>query len=740
MTARAADPSPSAAEGGARPSRLGLAVVLVACAANLPSLAPGFIHDDHRIIEQNELIRGVGRLGEIVTQGYWSVGSGSVPILYRPVTILSFALNYAACGLRPFGYRLVDLLLHAFVSLLVFGLARRIFGRSPGPLLLDPALAAALLFAAHPVHTEVLGEVVGRAELLAAAGALGCVLAFLRARGLQGAGSPGARWLFGLALLAFALGFMAKENAVATPFLVLLADVLIVRRRPAWSFHAASACVLLLCLAARAAALGSVNPPGLIHWADNPIAYMPFVRGRLTALVVLGRYVLLLVAPLRQAIDYSYDAIPAATGILDPRADLGLALLAGGFAAVAAGFRRAPAAAFGIAWFGIALAPVANLLFPIGTIMAERLLYLPSVGFCVLAGAALGGLRGRFIVIAGRPGRDAAARAVVALLLAACAARSGARLYDWRDDYTIFKAALAVAPRSVRSLYNFGAACEDRGKDAEAARVYEQAIALWPDFADAHYNLAGVLGRARRWDDAVGHYREAVRLQPANVRFLVNLGHALTAQGNPAEARAVLERAVESDPRSAEAYTDLGAACLALGDPRAAARAYGEAAHIDPGSADYQRNLALAEDQAGDHAAAAEAYRRGLLLRPGDPDLLAGLGMALLGAGDAARGSETLAAAVRARPGQPIYRYQLARALEGQGRLTEAAEQYRESIRLAPSAPVPLKSLGLLLRRMGDRRGARESLERAMALDPQRKVMDGEAVRVLEGLRRAGSR
>ncbi|HKN47222.1 MAG TPA: hypothetical protein VJ144_04540, partial [Candidatus Polarisedimenticolia bacterium] len=263
MTARAADPWRPAAEGGARSSRLALAVVLVACAANLPSLAPGFIHDDHRIIEQNGLIRGMGHLREIVAQGYWSVGSGSVPILYRPVTILSFALNYAAWGLRPFGYRLVDLLLHALVSLLVLGLARRIFGRCPGRRRLDPALAAALLFAAHPVHTEVLGEVVGRAEILAAAGTLGCVLAFLRARELQAEEGRGARTLFGLALLSFALGFMAKENAVACPLLVLLADLLIVGRRPAWSFHAASASMLLICLAVRAAALGSVNPPGL---------------------------------------------------------------------------------------------------------------------------------------------------------------------------------------------------------------------------------------------------------------------------------------------------------------------------------------------------------------------------------------------------------------------------------------------------------------------------------------------
>ena len=82
---------------------LPLLIALVAAGVNLPSLAPGFIHDDHRIIEQNELIRDFSRIDEILTSGYWSVGDRPVPNLYRPVTILSFALNHVAGGLAPLG-------------------------------------------------------------------------------------------------------------------------------------------------------------------------------------------------------------------------------------------------------------------------------------------------------------------------------------------------------------------------------------------------------------------------------------------------------------------------------------------------------------------------------------------------------------------------------------------------------------------------------------------------------------
>jgi tetratricopeptide (TPR) repeat protein len=721
------------ASGGARGGLL--LVGAVACLANFGALAPGFIHDDHRIIEQNELIRGLAHLPEIFAKGYWSVSSASVPILYRPVTILSFALNHAAGGLHPFGYRLANLLLHALVAMLVAGLGRRLF--APGTALRDPALLAGLLFAVHPIHTEVLGEVVGRSELLAAAGTLGAVLLFLRSRGRRAEGRSGpAAGLAVLAVACFLAAFLSKENAVAAPFLIVLADLLLVRRRPAWGVHAAFAAALAAGLVGRAAALGSLNPPGAIHFADNPIIAAPWLPGRFTALAVAARYARLLVLPAGMSIDYSFNAVPLSTGPLEPAVLAGAALVALWAFTVLAARGRAPGIAFAAAWIGVAFAPVSNFVLPIGTLMAERLLYLPSVGFCLLAGAALARLGGR---AAGGPGRGsvAAAAAIPAVLLLALAARGVVRLRDWRDDYTIFRRALEVAPGSVRSLYNFGAACEERGEDGAARDAYLQAVAIWPGFADAHYNLAGVYGRLKRWDDAVSHYRDASRLQPGNVRFLVNLGQALNTQGNPAEARRVLEEAIGLDRSSAEAFTDLGAADLALGDAPAAERAYREALRLVPASPAYLRNLAVAQQEAGDLDGAEETLGRALGLRAGDADLLLALGAVRLKRGDAAGAAGILRDAVRARPGQPIPLYQLGRALEASGRPTEAADAYRESIRLAPDSPVPLRSLGLLLARGGDRASALQALERAAALDPGGRVMDEEARRVLRGLRAA---
>ncbi|MBI4169765.1 MAG: tetratricopeptide repeat protein [Acidobacteria bacterium] len=710
-------------------------LLLLAClAANLGSLAPGFIFDDHKIVEQNDLIRDLSRLPDIFARGYWSSGERSVPNLYRPLTILSLAANRALFGDRAFGFRLVNLLLHVLVTFLVFALGRRLQAASAWTSrVADPALLAALLFAVHPAHTEVLGMVVGRAELLAAAGSLGCVLAFLLGREREARPGAGGPWaLYALAVACFIFGFLAKENAVVAPLLAVMADRALERRAFPRRFALAAGTALLAVFGLRFAAIGSLRSLEFVSDVDNPIAHAAFLPARLTALKVIAGYARLLVFPRRFSVDYSFDAIPVVRGP-DPGALLGGALVLGCALAAWIGWRRGGTVAFALAWIGVALAPVANLFFPIGTIMAERLLYLPSVGLCLAAALLFDRAWGRI------PGVGVA-RGAAAVLLLALAGQSVARLREWRDDYTIFKAAVAAAPRSARALFSYGAACEKRGEDEEAIGAYVRAVEVFPAFSDAHYNLGGVYARRRSWDRAVGHYREAVRQQPGNVQFLVNLASALNGQGRPSEAVRLLQSALDLDPRSDRAYSVLGASRLAMGDAGAAAQAYGEALRIDPANPDYYRNLGLAQAQAGDPRAAAGSFRQGLALRPDDPDLAIGLATALLDSADAAGALEALRRVVAAHPDHPVSRFHLARALERAGDLTESAAQYREAIRLAPGVPIPERALGLLLYRMGDREGARAALERAGNLDPEGKVMDAESRRLLETLRRGSRR
>ena len=677
-----------------RPAPAFLLPAAVALFAALPSLHPGFIHDDHRLIEQNRLVQETGRLPEILARGYWTVDDREVPNLYRPVTILSFALNRLATGPGAFGFRVVDLLLHVLVTGLVYCVSRRIIAATgangianagPGAgtgTAVSAAMAAALLFAAHPVHTEALGLVVGRSELLMALFTLWALKLFLD-------GAPVAP------LLLVPLAIFSKESGVAAPFLLLAADRLRPKPPASLRFHGLAFAVLVVCLAIRSFVLGAVAPQAFTHFIDNPIAHLPWPRSLFTALAALWRDVVLLVWPWNLSIDYSYVSIPEAASLFDPRACLG----AGAALLVALGvphdWRRRPAAAFALLLLALPFLPVANLLMPIGTILAERLLYLPSAGLCLFWGLAYATAQADT-----RPGRRRLVVAVLAVVIAAGVVRSAWRYRDWADDRTIWAAAVRLYPDNVRARFNYGAASERAHDDAEAERAYRHAVEVWPQFGDAHYNLAGVLGRAGRWREAGVEYRAALEDQPGNVTYLVNAGHAAAQAGELEEARTLLERAVELDRTSAPAWTDLGAVRLQAGDSAGALAAWNEAARLAPGDPEKLANLALAHEAAGRNEEAVEAWR----------------------------------AVVAGRPQDPIMRYRLGRALERAGHKDEAAASYRESMGLAPDSPVPLKALGLLLASQGDAEGARGALQRARALDPGGQVMDAAAIRVLESL------
>ncbi|MGH9797560.1 MAG: tetratricopeptide repeat protein, partial [Candidatus Polarisedimenticolia bacterium] len=576
------------ATAGPRPWAL---LILIAIAANLPSLFPGFIFDDHRIIEQNALVQETERVAEIFTQGYWSVGERPVPNLYRPLTIVSFTLNRALFGPGALSFRLINLLLHAAAVVLVWAVARRLVRSDPpaGPAgdgWFEPAFLGGVLFAVHPAHTEALGLVVGRAELLAALGTLGCVLLFLEGRDREREPGPGAaRWgpwgPYAASLLCFACGFLSKENAVTAPVLAVLAGWLVLRWGFAWRYALAAAAAGALLLGLRVAVLGSLDPPGFTSFVDNPIAHVEWPAGFLTALKVVLRYAGLLFVPITLSADYSFDAVPVVRTIADPAVIAGGGLLLAWPAAVILLARTQRVAAYGILWVGVSLLPVANLLFPVGTVMAERLLYLPSAGLSLILAALVAGP----LAADGRlaPEQRGAMKVSMVLVLAAFTVRGLARYRDWQSDLALFRAAVEVVPRNVKAQFNYGAACETVGDDTAALGAYRRALEIHPPFAEAHYNLGGVHLRQREFGAAVRHLEEAVRLRPGDVQHLVNLGIALTGDDRPREALDPIGRALDLDRRNDRALTALGNAHLAMGEAREAARAYREAAGLRPG-------------------------------------------------------------------------------------------------------------------------------------------------------------
>lgn len=472
-----------------RPSLWLLAAFLV---PNLGALSCGFVLDDLPLIVENERLHSLGRLGEVWTSGYWPDRTGLA--LYRPLAQTFWALVWALGGGRPWPFHLANLALGAAIPLVAHSLLRRL-GLKP-----LEAFLAALLYALFPIHTEATTSVVGSAELLAGLLGLLATVAYVRAHRL-------------VAIALFALAIVSKESAAAFGLVVGLILLLRPELRPARRLMvrdglAATALVGLALWARTAVSAGrSFVPP-----IDNPMSLLDPFRRLLTALWVQVLYILKTFVPLTLSADYSYKEIPLVMGLHDVRAWAGLGLVA---VAVAL-YRLRPELRLGIGLYALLFLPASNLLFSIGTILGERLAYLPSLGLAVGAAPALA----RFARVAAR--RKALATGL-AFVGACYAGRTVARNLDWRDARTFYTRLLETSPDSAKARYFFGVLKAAEGDDIAAIASYDEAIAIFPAYSEAFHNRGNSLARLGRREEAMDSYRQCLRFDPAHLGAAQNL-------------------------------------------------------------------------------------------------------------------------------------------------------------------------------------------------------------------------
>ena len=437
----------------------------------------GWTYDDEVVIVANQHIRSLGNLGTIFTSTAWA-GSGVETFLYRPLTIASFAVSYAVAGLSPWSWHLVNVLLHGSVCVLVYRLGR-------GWDLAAPAAGiGALLFAVHPIHVGIVSGAVGRRGLLAATFTLWMILAHRRAlaRG---------RWSMLPPVIAYGGALLTKEVGAVALGLVAVHDWLrgtpggrlrLLENRRVLGLYAAYLFTFAAYLGVRIHVAGGLGVLGS-HPLDNPLVAAPHGTRLLTAIAVVGKGLLLMAVPLRQSPDYSYNAIPLATSIADWRVLTTLAAVAGTAWIAILRRRYSPVLALGALWYVIALLPTSNLVFAIGTIFGERLLYLPSVAFCLVSGAAIVALHRR------RPRAAVAVAAIAVLGFAAQTARySGA----WRSNLTLFEWAVRAVPNSTKAHHKLGEVYYLEGRTTDAIRELERALEIAPGNTFAAQTLAAV--------------------------------------------------------------------------------------------------------------------------------------------------------------------------------------------------------------------------------------------------------
>jgi hypothetical protein len=411
------------------PAGLGLFFLTLLAYAN--SFDGGFVLDNKGLILNDPRLREAtaANLRLILQHTYWwPTGEGGV---YRPLTTLTYLFNYAILGNRdqPGGYHAINFVLHAFNALLVYALALRFVRR------LWPSFFIAAVWTVHPVLTEAVTNMVGRADVLAATGLLAGFLLYLKSTETSG----GKHWAYlaGVAA-ATAIGVFSKENAVVLPGIIIVYEVVFRREWSAKPLEGlATSLIPIAAMFWQRAAVLAASLPKEVPFTDNPILGARFLDGRLTAFKVLARYLWLTLWPARLSADYSWSEIPIAHG---SAADWLWPILIVALIPTLVFLYRVNRRAFFLVCVGAAwMAPVSNVLFPIGSIMAERFLYVPVLSFAACAVLAVYRVWPKYAPIAN------------CVLIAALTVRTWVRNADWKDDLSIATASVEASPGSFKT-------------------------------------------------------------------------------------------------------------------------------------------------------------------------------------------------------------------------------------------------------------------------------------------------
>jgi tetratricopeptide (TPR) repeat protein len=562
------------------------------------------VQDAQALLTLDDRIRALTlhNLRLIFERTYWwpKVADG----LYRPITTLSLLFNYALLGggRNPAGYHAVNFLLHAGNVCLAYALARRVLGDARA------AFLAAALWAVHPIGVEAVANIAGRADLLAAMCVLGGLLLYARLDGLAGWRARAA--VAGLFAIA-AAGVFSKENAAVLLGLMALWDSC--RAAPPGppgrlrgAAYAAVAASLALLWMVRAAVLGAMPSPQVVY-VDNPLRATGFLVARWTAIKAIAIDLGLLLWPAGLSCDRSYRAIALAGG-RDPAAWISLAIVAALLAAAIARRRRDRVAFFAAGFFAIAVLPTSNLVVPIGSIMAERFLYLPSVAFAVLLAA-----------LAFRAVPRKAATLLLGAAVALCACRTFARNFAWHDNLALASTDVETVPASFKLHDMLAKSLYDQDPQGNLDRAIAEEERAWailqplpprlsteltPSYLGVYYRLKGdasggprsaqgrpwyeksvsVLRRAReisRAGEAAFDETQRAAGKPLSARgaspdLYLNLAAALLGLDRYGEALEAARYGLGLDPRRTEATEEMALAWMGMGRPREAAVAMEE--------------------------------------------------------------------------------------------------------------------------------------------------------------------
>jgi len=582
-------------------------IALLTTVAYSNTFSNSFHFDDRYAIFEDRAIRDIGNIPAILKD-----------VINRPFLRVTFALNYHFGGVDVFGYHLTNLFLHISVALCVYFLSGILFkrfvrnddSRDSGAF----ALMAALIFALHPVQTGSVTYIASRSAVLVALFCLLAVILFIT--GFEQKGPKKATLYFG-AFFSFLLGIGVKETVLTLPFIIALLSFYLIRaqdkpaRQNLWSGGNRTDIIIsgLWLLTLPVFALVKYMSVGHLIPVDTrfgPGEILPPYQYLLTELnVVIFHYLRWLFSPLGGP--HADPDIPAEISFMDISTISAALIIAGLLYFALRSMKKRPIVSFGILWYFITLIPTSTV-FPLADTAVERHLYLPSIGFALIASY--------FLIKAGKrlPVNLRFVPYLVPILLVGMTIKTN---FAWKSEVTLWEDAALKSPNKIRVLGNRAFAYFEAGDLEKAEALYIDFLKRFPDDALGCNNMGLIYKKKGDIKSAIKYYKEAIRLRPGYWRFYMHLGDAYSQAGLINEAINELQTAVNLEPQNPELLVNLASLLAKQGEVGRVIEIANLVISLEPKNAMAFSLLGISYERMGMKEEAVRRYKMALELNPG---------------------------------------------------------------------------------------------------------------------------
>jgi tetratricopeptide (TPR) repeat protein len=585
-------------------------IILSALIAYLNTLHHGFVLDDVAVIERNEFVKkGFGGIAQILKtfywQGYWNSNSG----LYRPLSLITFAIEWQLSPSNPMIHHLFNIAYYVIVCCLIYRLLLKWFPDFCAEIL----LLIVLLFVVHPIHTEVVANIKSRDELLA-------LLFFLLSATTFTVGST--RSII-LSSFYFFLALLSKEGIILLLPLLLI-HIQISRKatiaevfKSGIPFFTISIAWLLLhwCV------IGSGTQVITYTYNDNAIlAANSFMDQKGTALGIMVRYFVKLIYPYEMAYDYSFSQIPI-TGFFSLLSLTGLTMLSAFVYLFLKFYKRDPFISISIGFILFPLLLTSNLFFTIGATAADRFLFVSSIGSCML----MVYLPYKFLKPANHPVVLKWGTFTVFLIFITMTL---GRNKAWKNNFTLFEHDVNVVKNSARAHYNYGTGLMELAKEntdqrlSKAKQELEKSLEIDPNYYDALINLAAVHGRLKSYPASIDLYRRAININKNNKDVYGNIGESFFRNDQPDSAVVYLRKAHSLFNNDSETYNFEGTSLFKLQKYEEACKAFEAGIEKDSSSFSIYLNYGNALAMSNHDREAIKAFEKSYSLKPDNSQAL----------------------------------------------------------------------------------------------------------------------